>query len=74
MTTREWLFLGGGIVAGVALGAGLPKLRRQLGPMIAEAGHRAGGLVSSLAEALATQMERAEDFAAEKAAESSNPA
>ena len=68
MTQRDWLLIGGGLVAGALLGASVPKLRRQLGPVIMEAGHRAGGVFSALAETLATQMERAEDYAAERRA------
>ena len=68
MTQREWLLLGGGIVAGVALGVAFPKVRKQLGPIIEESGQRAGSLISGIAEMVAAQMEKAEDFAAERKA------
>ena len=74
MTQRDWLFIGGGLVAGALLGASVPKLRRHFGPVIAEAGQRAGGVFSALAETIATQMERAEDFAAERRASASHAA
>ncbi|MEI8020425.1 MAG: hypothetical protein WCH39_19640 [Schlesneria sp.] len=74
MTQRDWLLIGGGLVAGALLGASVPKLRRHLGPVIMEAGQRAGGVFSALAETVATQMERAEDYAAERRAASSGGA
>ena len=72
MRQRDWLLLGGGIAAGIVLGACVPKLRRHLGPVIAEAGARAGGVFSTLAETVASQMERVEDYAAERRAASSS--
>jgi hypothetical protein len=72
MTQRDWLLLGGGIIAGVALGIGFPKARRHLAPIIEESGHRAGSLISGIAELVATQMEKVEDFAAERKAASSS--
>jgi hypothetical protein len=74
MTQRDWFFIGGGLIAGAVLGASFPALRRQLGPVIMEAGQRAGGVFSALAETVATQMERAEDYAAERRATSSGGA
>jgi hypothetical protein len=74
MTQREWLILGGGIIAGVALGVAFPKARKHLGPIIEETGQRAGSLISGVAEMVARQMEMAEDFAAERSAHSSNNA
>ena len=74
MTQREWLLIGGGLVAGAILGVSVPKLRRHLGPVIVEAGHRAGGVFSALAETVATQLERAEDYAAERKAAGSHSA
>ena len=62
MTQRDWLLIGGGLVAGALLG------------VIMEAGQRAGGVFSALAETVATQMERAEDYAAERRAASSGGA
>jgi hypothetical protein len=74
MTQRDWLLIGGGLVAGALLGVSAPKLRRHLGPVIAEAGLRAGGVFSALAETVATQMERAEDYAEERRAARSHAA
>ena len=74
MTQRDWLLIGGGLVAGALLGVGGPKLRRHLGPVLVEAGYRAGGVFSALAETVATQLERAEDYAAERRAASSHAA
>jgi len=68
MTRRDWMLIGGGICAGALLGFGIPKLSRHLGPIIVEASQRAGDVFSTLAETVATQMERAEDFAAERRA------
>lgn len=68
MTQRDWLLLGGGVVAGVAIAVGFPKARRHLAPIIAETGERAGGVLSGLAEMLANQMEKVEDYAAERQA------
>lgn len=64
MTQRDWLLVGGGVIAGIALAVGIPAARRQLGPIIAETGERAGGLLSGLAEMVANQMEKVEDMAA----------
>ena len=66
MNQRDWLILGGGVVAGIAIAVAFPKARKQLGPIIAESGERAGSLLSGLAEMVASQMEKVEDFAAEK--------
>jgi len=74
MNQRDWLFLGGGIVAGIAIAVAFPKARRQLGPIIAETGERAGSLLSGLAEMVANQMEKVEDFAAERSAPSTEQA
>lgn len=74
MTQRDWLLIGGGLVAGAILGVSVPKLRRHIGPVIFEAGHRAGGVFSALAETVATQLERAEDYAAERKAAGSHSA
>jgi hypothetical protein len=74
MTHRDWLLLGGGVIAGALVGIAVPKLRRNLGPVLVEAGYRASGVFSVLAEAVATQMERAEDYAAERRAANSHAA
>ena len=74
MTQRDWLLLGGGVAAGFAIAIGFPKARRHLGPIIAEAGQRAGGVLSGLAEMVANQMEKVEDFAAEQKSNSAEPA
>lgn len=74
MNQRDWLFLGGGVIAGIAIAVGLPKARKQLGPFIAEAGERAGSLISSVAELVAHQIEKVEDMAAEQKAGSSEQA
>lgn len=74
MTQRDWLLIGGGVVAGVALAIGFPKARRHLAPIIAETGERAGGVLSGLAEMLANQMEKMEDFAAEQKGQGTEPA
>jgi hypothetical protein len=66
MTQREWLLLGGGVAAGVAVGAGLPKVIRTFGPVFVESSQRAGSLLSGLAELMAAQIEKAEDLAAER--------
>ena len=66
MTQRDWLLIGGGVIAGVAIAIGFPKARRQLGPIISETGERAGSILSGLAEMVATQMEKVEDFNAER--------
>lgn len=66
VTQRDFLWLTGGIVAGVAIATAFPKLRRHLGPVIAEASEKAGNVFSAMAEAVATQMERAEDITAER--------
>lgn len=66
MTNRDWLFLGGGVVAGVAIAIAFPKARRHLAPIISETGERAGSIISGLAEMVATQMEKVEDYAAER--------
>ena len=65
MNQRDFLWLTGGVVAGIALAAGLPTLRRHFGPILAEASERAGQVFSTMTEAMAAQMERAEDIAAE---------
>ena len=74
MTQRDWLLIGGGVIAGVAIAVGFPKARRQLGPIIAETGERAGSILSGLAEMVANQMEKVEDFNAERKASSSESA
>lgn len=74
MTQRDWIFAGGGLIAGALLAVSAPKIRRHLAPIIAEAGYRAGGIFSAVAESVATQIERAEDFAAEQRAARSNAA
>lgn len=66
VSQRDFLWLTGGIVAGVAIATAFPKLRRHLGPIIADASEKAGHVFSAMAETVATQMERAEDFAAER--------
>lgn len=62
--SRDLLWLAGGVVAGVAVAAYLPKIRRNLGPAFEEAAERAGDVFSSFAEAVAVQLERAEDHVA----------
>lgn len=62
------------MVAGIAIAVAFPKARRQLGPIIAESGERAGSLLSGLAEMVASQMEKVEDFAAEKNSRGTEPA
>ncbi|MDB5335722.1 MAG: hypothetical protein JWN70_1341 [Planctomycetaceae bacterium] len=68
MTQREWLLIGGGIAAGVAVGAGLPKVLQTFGPVLVESSQRAGSLLSGLAELMAAQIEKAEDLAAQRKA------
>ncbi|WP_373650804.1 hypothetical protein [Schlesneria sp. DSM 10557] len=68
MTRRDWIMIGGGICTGALLGVGVPKLTRHLGPIFVEASQRAGTVFSTVAEVVATQLERAEDFAAERRA------
>jgi hypothetical protein len=68
--SRDLLWLAGGIVAGAALAASLPKLRRQFGPVFEEATKHAGDVFSTMAEAVAVQMERTEDHMAERRAAS----
>ena len=70
MTQRDWLLLGGGVAAGFAIAIGFPKARKHLGPIIAETGERAGSLLSGLAEMVAHQMEKVEDYAAEQKSKS----
>ncbi len=60
--------IGGGIAAGVAVGAGFPKALRTFGPVLVESTQRAGTLLSGLAELVAAQIEKAEDYAAERQA------
>lgn len=60
------MLLGGGIVAGAAIAIAFPKARRHLAPIISESGERAGSFLSGLAEMVATQMEKVEDFAASR--------
>ena len=74
MNQRDLLFLGGGVIAGIAIAVGFPKARRQLGPLIAETGERAGSLISSLAELVAQQIEKVEDMAAEQKAKPADDA
>ncbi|MES2791495.1 MAG: hypothetical protein V4719_17895 [Planctomycetota bacterium] len=70
MTQRDWLLLGGGVAAGLAVGVGLPKVLQTFGPVLVESGQRAGSLLSGLAELVAAQMEKAEDYSAERKAAS----
>lgn len=73
MTQRDWLLISGGVVAGLAIAIGFPKARRQIGPLIAETGQRAGSMLSGIAEMVAAQMEQIEDLAATQRANSTEP-
>lgn len=64
--------IGGGIAAGVAVGAGLPKVLQTFGPVLVESSQRAGSLLTGLAELMAAQIEKAEDLAAQRKANNSD--
>jgi hypothetical protein len=66
MNQRDLLLIGGGVIAGLALGVAFPQARRKLAPFISETGERAGGILSGLAELVASQLEKVEDFTAEQ--------
>ena len=61
MQTRDFFWLGTGIAAGFALGAGLPKLREEFGPIIREASARAREMASEMTADFADKVQRSQD-------------
>jgi len=61
MQTRDFFWLGCGLAAGFALGAAFPKLRKEFGPIIAEATERAREKASEVAAEFAGQVQHAQE-------------
>ena len=61
MQMRDVFWLGTGIAAGFALGAALPKLREEFGPIIREASSRAREMASEMTADFADKMQQSQD-------------
>ena len=68
MRPRDLFWLGSGLAVGFALGAALPRLRREFGPVIQEAGSRAGEMASELTSVIMDHLQRVQEQHAEQAA------
>ena len=67
MRPRDMFWLGCGIAAGFAIGAAFPRLRREFGPIVTDAGARASEMASQFATVFAEQIERSHTEFAESA-------
>lgn len=68
LTRNEMFCLGAGFLAGVAVGAAIPAIRKKIEPFITDAEGKIGDAYSEVAKAVAEQVENIQDVLAERKA------
>lgn len=63
MRGRDLLWLGGGLAVGVALGVAWPRLRREFGPIMAEAMARGSEFAAEMSTVVVEKMQQAQQQA-----------
>lgn len=61
MRSRDLFWLGSGIAVGFALAAAFPRLKKEFGPLVREAGTRAGELASEITAVVMDHVQRAQE-------------